>query len=256
MIRQLPTIISTLLLVTACSYKPFMRQQSSASQLSAYRQSFHDAIGQTLVGTVDRQKLLGQIEQQRTLWLGDHHRHSRLHALQTELLTQIQSRGIPMAFGLECIGVHDEQDVNDFLANKIDLDTLCKRIRTRWTGSWLDDRDLDPWFYRSLLEFAKRHRIAVFALEPTPRLPLPIRDSYIAQTVKKACELHNDKLVVIIVGQTHLVGDGDITRRSGQPGTMIGGLPPHHLLELAPRKQTRGDLWQDDSKMLWFNEMF
>ena len=233
-----------------------MRQQSSTPQLSAYRQSFYDDVGQTLVEAIDRQKLLAEVKHQQTLWLGDHHRHSRLHALQTELLSQIQNRGISMALGLECIGVHDERDVNDFLTNKINLDTMRKRMRSRWAGSWLDDRDLDPWFYRSLLEFAKRHRIPVFALEPTPRLPLPMRDSYIAQTVKKACEVHSDTLVVVIVGQTHLVGDGDVTQRSGQPGTIIGGLPPHHLRGLAPEKQPRGDFWQDDAKILWFSEMF
>ena len=89
----------------------------------------------------------------------------------------------------------------------------CTRVRGagrrgRCAGAWQDDRDLVQWFYRSLLEVAKRHRIPGFALEPTPRLPLPMRDSYIAQTVKKACEVHSDTLVVVIVGQTHLVGDG------------------------------------------------
>mgnify|MGYP003624936387 FL=1 len=254
--RQLLPVILAFVFATACSPTAFAWQDEVAPKLSAYRQSFVDAAGQELVERVSREDLLTRIEAGRMLWLGDHHRHSRLHALQTELLAQLQHRGVRMAFGLEAVGVRDERMIRDFLANRIDLSALRDGMRVRWDGSWLDDRNLDPWFYRSLLEFAKRNRIPVFALEPTPRLPLTTRDTYMAQTVTQACERYSDRLVVVIVGQTHLLGQGDLVNRVQTKGTVVGGMPTRPLMDLAPETAPRGDCWRADSGLLWFGEMF
>lgn len=233
-----------------------MWQDEVATKFTTYRQSFIEEAGQELVERMPRQDLLTRIEASRMLWLGDHHRHSRLHALQTQLLQQLQRRGVRMAFGLEAVGVRDERIIHDFLTNEIDLTGLRDGMRVRWDGSWLDDRNLDPWFYRSLLEFAKRHRIPVFALEPTPRLALATRDTYMAQTVQKASERYADRLVVVIVGQTHLLGQGDLVRRVGLKSTVIGGMPTRQLLAESPPAVPRGVCWRADSGLLWFGEMF
>jgi uncharacterized iron-regulated protein len=254
--RQILPVILTLVFATSCSPSAFWRQDKVTPTLTAYRQSFIDVAGQELVERIPRNKLLTQIEAGRILWLGDHHRHSRLHALQTELLQQLQQRGVRMTFGLEAVGVRDEPIIRDFLANRVDLNGLCDGMRRRWDGSWLDDRNLDPWFYRSLLEFAKRHRIPVFALEPTPRLPLASRDSYMAQTLQKTSERYPNRLVVVIVGQTHLLGQGDLVRRVGLKSTVIGGQPTSALLSEAPQAEARGTCWRADSDLLWFGEMF
>ena len=254
--RQLLPVILAFVFVTSCSPSGFGWQDEIAPQLSTYRQSFIDLAGKELVARVPRKELLDQIEASRILWLGDHHRHSRLHALQTELLQQLQRRGVRMAYGLEAIGTRDERMVHDFLANRIDLNGLRAGMRARWDGSWLDDRSLDPWFYRSLLESAKRHRIPVFALEPTPRLPLATRDTFIAQTVQKASERHPDRLLVVFVGQTHLLGKGDLVYRVPLKNTIIGGLPTQPLMAQAPPSVPRGDCWRADSGLHWFGEMF
>jgi len=258
-VRIMPRLLLLVTLTfafTACTPTAFGWQEGLPRELIAYRQSFEDAAGSELLDSITRRDLLAQMERSKLLWLGDHHRHSRLHALQTELLEQLQQRGVQMAFGLEAIGVRDERLVNDFLANRIDLNTLREQVRTRWDGSWLDDRDLDPWFYRSLLEFAKRHRIPVFALEPTPRLELKMRDTYIAQTIQNACERYQDKLIVVLLGQTHLLGKGDVVGRSGRRGTVLGGLPTERLLSQSPSVLARGDFWRTDQNVYWFGEMF
>lgn len=254
--RQLPLVILVFVFATACSPAAFVWQDEVAPKLHAYRQSFIEDAGQELVARVPRNDLLTRVEAGRMLWLGDHHRHSRLHALQTQLLQQLQRRGVRMAFGLEAVGVRDERMIHDFLANRIDLNGLRDGMRVRWDGSWLDDRNLDPWFYRSLLEFAKRQRIPVFALEPTPRLPLATRDTYMAQTLQQASERYADRLIVVIVGQTHLLGEGDLVRRVGLKSTVIGGLPTRALLADAPPALPRGACWLADSGLLWFGEMF
>lgn len=260
--QLLPVILA--FVFSSCAPNAFGWQDEIPKELVAYRQGFAEAAGSDLVASLPRAELLSRIEASKVLWLGDHHRHSRLHALQTELLEQLQQRGIQMAFGLEAVGVQDEPLIDDYLSNRCDLSTLSDRMRTRWSGSWLDDRDLDPWFYRSLLEFAKRHRIPVFALEPTPRLPLADRDPFIAQTVQQARERYRNKLVVVLIGQSHLLGIGDVVHRSTrvgtqfgmQLGTIIGGAPTERLQGASSDTLPRGACWRSDTDVLWFGEMF
>lgn len=252
--KQLLPVILAFVFAASCS-QDFLWQGGPGSEFAAYRASFEAAAGRELVAEMPRADLLRELATTHLLWLGDHHRHSRLHALQSVLLQQLSRRGVAMALGLEAIGVRDQHLVNDFLAGETDMRTLRDQMRTRWSGSWLDDRALDPWFFRSLLEFAKQHEIPVFALEPTPRLPLAMRDPYIARTVLDACERYRDRLVVVVVGQTHLMGNGDVVGRTGKAGVVIGGLPPSHLREQSIREAPRGTCWRDDSGVLWFGEM-
>ena len=129
-------------------------------------------------------------------------------------------------------------------------------MKRRWPGSWLDDPELDPWFFRSLLAFAKEHEVPVFALEPTPRLRLAARDACIAQSVREARARHPRRVVVVVVGQTHLLGLGDVVRRSQVGGLVIGGLPTEPLLDPGPPARSRGAAWRSDQDVYWFDEMF
>lgn len=253
--KQLLPVILTFAFATSCTQE-FLWQDTPTETFAAYRSSFEAAAGQELVDRVSRPELLETLAQSRLLWLGDHHRHSRLHGLQTELLHELQERDVKMAFGLEAIGTRDQRHVDDYLAGKIDMAQLRERMRQRWSGSWLDDRQLDPWFFRSLLEFAKLYEIPVFALEPTPRLPLALRDPYIARSVQAAGERFPSHLRVIVVGQTHLLGDGDVVGRTGERSIIIGGRPTPRLAVEPTRLTDRGDLWRADSGVLWFAEMF
>ncbi|MFN3244482.1 MAG: ChaN family lipoprotein [Planctomycetota bacterium] len=249
-------VITTLTFVGACSPTRFDWPDGPGAAFRDYRQSFADAAGQRLVEAVDRHALLRRARAAGALWLGDHHRHSRLHALQTELLDQLVRDGADLLLGLEAIGVRDQPMVDDYLEGRIDMRALRSGMRTRWSGSWLDDPELDPWFFRSLLTFARQHRIPVFALEPTPRLPLARRDEYIARTVAAACRRHKDRLPVVLVGQSHLKGIGDVVARSGVGGLVLGGLPTAGLQRIAPGDGDRGTVWRSDGDVYWFDEMF
>jgi len=252
---KLPISATLTLVFTAGCSQDFLWQRGPRAEFEAYRASFEASAGQEFVAPVARPQLLAEAQSAEVLWLGDHHRHSRLHALQTTLLKQLQDQGVDMVLGLEAIGIQDQPLVDDFLAGEIDLRSLRQQMRARWSGSWLDDRDLDPWFFRSLLMFAKQHRIPVIALEPTPRLPLKLRDPYIARTLTDAWERHRDRLMVVIIGQTHLLGEGDLVARTGRDSVVIGGRPTKRLREQPARPMQRGTFWQADSGVLWFAEM-
>ena len=257
---RLPSpVIQAALCASACSPTSFA-WQDPPPHIEAYRQSFADAAGQRLDGIVPRDELLREIASSRVLWIGDHHRHSRLHGLHLELLGQLANRqqtlGRPIALGLEAIGTDDQAAVDEFLAGGTTLQQLRRAAKRRWAGSWLDDRELDPFYFRSLLGFAQRRSMPVFALEPTPRLPLAARDDYMARSITAAAERWPDRLLVVIVGQSHLLGDGDLVARCGLGGVVIGANPSAMLRASRAEPADRGDCWRSDTGVLWFDEMF
>ena len=253
--RPRPSCICALVLA-GCTPGVFGWQDERLATLHQYRQAFAAAAGERLVERIDRERLHRILSQTDTLWLGDHHRHAALHGLHLELLRELHAAGRPLAFGLEAIGVRDQPHVDDYLRAAIDMPTLRRRMRARWSGSWLDDRDLDPWYFRALLAFAREIGAPVFALEPTPRLPLPQRDTFMAQAIARAGDRWPGRLLVVVVGQTHLLGDGDLVRRSGRGGVPIGGLPTDRLRAAAPARRRPGALWRSDAGVWWFDELF
>lgn len=249
-----PATLSSLLL-TACTPARFGAEAAHAAQLRAYRESFAAAAGGAFVATCPRQRFCEMVAAAPALWLGDHHRDSRLHALHSRLLDDLQQQGVRLALGLEAIGTADQADVDAFLAGAIPMSTLRDRMRDRWSGSWLDDRELDPWYYRSLLTFAQKHRLPVFALEPTPRLPLAERDDRMASAIAAAARRLPDRIPVIVVGQSHLLGSGDLVGRAGLGGIVVGGRPTAALRATAPGGGGRDELWRSDAGLWWFAEM-
>jgi hypothetical protein len=242
------------LALAACTPTDF-GWDAATPPLARYRAAFQAAAGTRFVASLSRDELLRRLHAERVLWLGDHHRSARLHALQNELLAQLQAAGVRLAFALEAIGSQDEPAVARFLRGDDSLVQLGAAMRQRWRGSWLDDPELDPWHYRSLLSFAQKHGIPVRALEPTPRLPLAERDAVIARTVRDLRLLWPDRLLVVHVGQAHLLGEGDLVARAGGAGFVLGGEPPAGLHDARPATAPRGSVWQSDGGAWWFGEL-
>ena len=91
---------------------------------------------------------------------------------------------------------------------------------------------------------------------PTPRLPLAQRDERIARAVADARLHYPDRLLVVVVGQAHLLGRGDVVRRSEVGGLVLGGRPTEALAPNAPAERIRGTAWRSDQDVYWFAEMF
>lgn len=241
-------------LAGACTPSTFAWDDAVPAALQGYRAAFAEAVGTQLRGSLTREELLREIGDGSVLWLGDHHSSSRLHALQLQLLDDLQGRGKRLVLALEAIGLQDEVHVRRYLAGDLTMELLRQQLRTRWDGSWLDDRELDPWYYRSLLAFARRNQLPVVALEPTPRLPLAHRDDILETNIRQVLDDHRDRLVVVVVGQAHLVGQGDLVHRVAGRGIAIGGEPPPSLRRAAAGE--RGSVQQCQAGLWWFAELF
>lgn len=250
----LPALLALLALLAGCAAGSF-DWQGREDPLEDYQRSFAAALGDRFDAAATHGALLARLDRVRVLWLGDHHRHEALHRRHRELLEEIlrdgRQHGRQLCLGLEAVGEQDQQLVDDYLAGRRDLSGLVAAAAERWPGTWLGDTDVDTDHYRALLEFARRSGTPVFALEPAPRLPILQRDAVIAAAVRTAAARHPDRLVVAVIGQDHLLGRGDLVRRTGLPALALGAVPTPELRADAARRET-GAGFLRSSGGLWF----
>lgn len=248
-------VILALVTAVACTPARFGWDEATNGDLETYRARFEAAAGDHFDRQWAHPELLEAAKKARVLWLGDFHPSLRLHRLHTALLTELQRDGRPLLLALEAIGDQDETWVAEYLAGSLSLTALAERMRARWAGSWLDDPDLDPWYYRWLLTFARAHAVPVAGLEPTPRPPLATRDPLISARVTELVERHPRHLVVVVLGQAHLLGIGGQLARCQVPQLALGGVPPRGLLAAAPSTPCPGSVHRSPGGLWWFDEL-
>ncbi len=218
----------------SCSLWP-PRQAQPAPYLASYIEAHYRDLGQEFVAPVSRKEFRKRLNHTRILFLGDHHRDPALHAKILALLSWITKQGKPAVLGIEAIGTQDDPGLQNYLAGKIRLDQLRRQIANRWPASWLDSPDVDHNFFQDLLRTARVNQLPVFALEPTPRLDLASRDVQIASNIRRALHLYPNRLIVIIVGHAHLLGQGRLVARVGAPSLAIGARLSATLREKAKK---------------------
>jgi hypothetical protein len=243
--------LAPLLLTAACTGPSLDWQGRPDVPLADYQQAFAHAVGERFDAEATPDEILDRAAAARVLWLGDHHRDLLLHDRQRDLLVQLQRRGKPWALGLEAIGMQDEPRLRDYLAGRISLDQFTRAVGERWPDSWLEGDAVDAPHYRSLLRLCAASGVPVFALEPTPRLPLARRDDEIAGAVRAAADRWPGRLLVVVIGQTHLCGGGDLIGRVGLPSVALGAHAPEALAAAVPRACPAGRLLRSDGG-LWF----
>lgn len=228
--------------------------EGTREYLEAYKESYFRELGDRFVATWSLDTLLSSLGSVRVLYLGDHHENPTLHAYQLRLLDRIARAGVPVALGLEAVGTQDRPAVEEFMRGGTTRQ-LRSRIGLRWPGSWLEQDQIDGGFYLALLEAARQRQWPVFALEPTPRLPLAQRDETIAANIRDASRRHPDRLLVVVVGQAHLLGEGRLIDRVDLPHLAIGAGPSEQLLHSISAPRTADDFLRSSSGVFFFAAM-
>jgi len=237
------------LLLSACAASDFDWQGRSPSTLRDYHAAFERGAGSRIDGGASQQDFVALLRSRRALFLGDHHRDAELHVCHRELLRELAASGGKVVLLLEAVGVEDQPAVDDYLSGRITMEALGQRSCARWPSSWLANGDVDVDHYRELLRIARHAHIEAFGLEPAPRLPLAQRDARIAAQVRAVAAARPDALLVVVVGQSHLLGEGRVVERAGLPCTVVGAEPPASLSRELPIAnahdlvRTNRDVW-------------
>lgn len=243
-------ISTSLLLLAACASRPappappkLDPEPRGPAYLAEYKEVHYRALGDHFVAAWSDQQLFDAIGRARVLYLGDHHEDLELHAGFMRLLARLLGER-QLCLAVEFLGREDEDDLHLYLAGHRTLAQLRQRHMLRIGDSWLESEQLDRAFYAELLRFARQHRIAMHALEPVPRLPLERRDRIIADRVRALAERDPDRLVVVVVGHAHLLGEDRVVPLAAMPSVVLGARMSRRL---AADLQAR---WAD-SKGAW-----
>ncbi len=202
--------------------------------IKQYVEAHYRELGSQFVAPLTRKDFAKQLKSSRVLYLGDHHRDQDLHFQIVELVGWICDQGLRPVIGMEAIGSQDNPSLQEFMSGGIEFEELRRRIARRWPLSWLERSGVDREFFRALLQQARYRRLDAFPLEPTPRLPLEKRDALMATTIKRVLRLYPDRLVIVIVGHAHIMGDGHLRGRVGAKSLAITARCSPALTRLLP----------------------
>lgn len=204
-------IFLALFLQGGCIQTQSLRQKRQ--RLASYKHSHYEALPESAIGSRGYQDVFSPGRKSRLILLGDQHSDVVLHRRLLHILQLAKSSQKKITLVCEFIGQQDEKLMDDFLAGRLSLVKLRKKIKQRWPQSWMDLDEFDSAFYIDLVLLARRESFSIRALEPTPRHPLLKRDRVMAATIARLFREQPDSLLVVLVGHTHLLGRGHLTER-------------------------------------------
>ena len=179
-----------------------------------YRESSYRAQGTELGEAIGTDDLLSLARSTGILLLGDLHQDVMLHSQHRSLIGRLVEHDVPVVLVLEALASQDDEHTTAYLRGELNMEELRERIAARWARSWLEpSRAWDYLAWRSLLRTAQKNEWPVYGLEEAPRRPLLERDALIADNLQDIRTRHPDRLVVAIVGQAHLAGEGSVGDR-------------------------------------------
>ncbi|MEO0481475.1 MAG: ChaN family lipoprotein [Planctomycetota bacterium] len=207
--------------------------------LVEYRESSYRAQGTELGDATGTDELLTAARTTGMLLLGDLHQDVMLHALHRSLIARLNEQDTPVVLVLEALASQDDEHTTAYLNDELTIEELRERIASRWPRSWLEpSRSWDYLAWRSMLRTAKANEWPVYGLEEAPRRPLLERDELIAMNLRSLRSRHPDRLVVAILGQAHLAGEGTVGDRLADDAVRVLVRPSTALEEAASDEES------------------
>lgn len=227
----------------------------SSETLETYKDAHYRALGTAISTTLEWPQFLSEARQARVLFLGDHHTDKGLHVAYLDLLQRLFDADIEITLGLEAIGRQDEPKLLEYLSGKIPLQSFRRQIRRRWRNSWLDSSSVDAEFFVRLITLARERGLPTYALEPAPRLPLLQRDSIIALRIEEILASEPNRLLVVVIGHAHLLGEDHLANRTQEPHVLLCPRMSDRLKQsLDAQGVMQGTFLRSDAGVLFFNQ--
>ena len=106
---------------------------------------------------VQYEDILDDLAKSDVIYLGEHHTVDRHHAIQEKILTDLASRGLPLALGLEQMESSEQPNLDRYNRGEINFEKLAEV--SNWAKRWANYLQ-----YRPLLEIAQKGKIPVIGL--------------------------------------------------------------------------------------------
>lgn len=174
------------------SNDPFSRRKYLRDFSSAY---------QTYDSVINRSRLFEECHAADIVLVGDYHALPASQRFAAELLPTLAEGGRQLVLGVEFIFARHQQFLDQWFVGDVASHDLRDRIRfdLDWGYDW------QPYY--ELLNSARNHAQAVWALDCTPRGNLrriSTRDRHAASRIAQIREKYPEALVLVLFGESHL----------------------------------------------------
>lgn len=120
-------------------------------------------------GPVPFERLIAAMGDSRLVYVGESHTSMSMHDIQLRVLECLYARDRHLAVGLEMLPVTVQETLNAWSAGLLTRDEFLRRVR--WYVHW----SFNIGYYAPILEFAKEHRLPVYALNVPREIITKIR---------------------------------------------------------------------------------
>jgi uncharacterized iron-regulated protein len=112
---------------------------------------------------VAEEAVLADLATAGVIYVGEAHTIARHHAVQTQVLMLLATRGVPLVLGLEQLEARDQAVIDRFNRGELDFDGLAREIG--WAKKWKNFAD-----YRPLCEAARARGVPLVGLNAPPEV--------------------------------------------------------------------------------------
>jgi len=150
---------SLLLVLSAACASPATQGEASP------REEPPPLVGPPPAGTIHRtsreagfRDMMEELARADVVYLGESHDDAAHHGIQARVLEELLARGRLHAIGMEMFQRPFQRHLDDFVEGRTTEEEMLER--TEWKTRW----GFDPALYRPILEFARRNRVPIVAL--------------------------------------------------------------------------------------------
>ncbi len=124
---------------------------------------------------VSEAQLLARLQQARVVYIGEMHTRAQDHAIQLHLIDALRKLDPSLGLGLEMLKRPFQAGIDGYLAG--DLDEAQMLEQTEWPKRWGYDFAL----YRPIIEYARTHKLPIYALNARDELTRAVARNGIEQ---------------------------------------------------------------------------
>jgi hypothetical protein len=173
-----------------------------------------------------KSEVMAEVESADLVYGGDFHAHGPAQRTHFKILRHLAPER-PVVLALECFDFRTQKSIDLFLAGRLDLEKLKKRVK--WDEQW----GFPFENYKSLIELARRRGWRIQALGLPADLTagaggLDRQDQMTAKLIKKTMINSPNALIYILIGELHLTHLPEKVRREFRSAREASrGCDPH-----------------------------
>jgi uncharacterized iron-regulated protein len=127
-------------------------------------------------------RMIEELKGSRLIFIGEEHDRLRDHWFQLKVIKALHDSGIPLAIGLEMFTADNQQDLERWIAGKMDEEEFVGRFQHNWSVPW-------P-MYRHIFIYARQHAIPLVGLNVAREITRKVaREGFAALTSGERKEL-------------------------------------------------------------------